>query len=109
MLWTSFIAPSAVCSKEMPSRALDEARLRPRIWPRNFSEIASPAASSAARLMRRPELKRSRVRARTLPVVLRLRAEFNATTLLLMRKIDIYKILLDFVSYVRNAQLGGAR
>ena len=51
----SFSAPSAVCTSEMPSCALRLAWAVPRIWARMPSEIARPAASSAARLMRRPE------------------------------------------------------
>ena len=50
----SFSAPSAVWTSEMPSWALRLACAVPRIWARMPSEIARPAASSAARLMRRP-------------------------------------------------------
>ncbi|MOA27648.1 hypothetical protein D3C78_1485350 [compost metagenome] len=39
---------------EMPSWAFFSAWARPRIWPRRFSEMLRPAASSAARLTRRP-------------------------------------------------------
>ena len=55
ILWsiecTSFKAPSAVCTKEIPSWALSDALLRPLIWFLIFSEIERPAASSAARLI----------------------------------------------------------
>ena len=51
----SFSAPSAVWTSEMPSCALRLAWAVPRIWARMPSEIARPAASSAARLMRRPD------------------------------------------------------
>src|SRR5882757_5620780 len=51
-------APSAVCAKEIPSFALRDACVRPRIWVVNRSEIARPAASSFALLMRRPEDRR---------------------------------------------------
>ena len=47
----SFKAPSAVWISEIPSWALVEAWLRPLICPLIFSEIESPAASSAARLI----------------------------------------------------------
>ena len=50
--WTSFSEPSAVWTSETPSCALRWAWARPRIWPRSFSLMARPAASSAARLMR---------------------------------------------------------
>ena len=49
--WTSVSAPSAVCTQEIPSCALEEAWSRPRICFLIFSEIESPAASSAARLI----------------------------------------------------------
>ncbi len=50
--WTSFSEPSAVCTIETASCRLRWAWPRPRIWPRIFSEMARPAASSAARLIR---------------------------------------------------------
>ena len=49
--WDSFNAPSAVWIKEIPSCALSDALFKPRIWLLIFSEIESPAASSAARLI----------------------------------------------------------
>ena len=55
MLWTSVRAPSAVCTTEMPSWALRAATLSPPTCERRPSEIARPAASSAARLIRKPE------------------------------------------------------
>ena len=51
MSWTSVRAPSAVCTREMPSLALSWALSRPVIWARIFSEMARPAASSPARLI----------------------------------------------------------
>ena len=50
--WTSSSEPSAVCTIEMPSWALRFAWSTPLICARMRSEIARPAASSAARLMR---------------------------------------------------------
>ena len=50
--WTSFSAPSAVWTSETPSWALRTAWLVPRISARRPSDFTSPAASSAARLMR---------------------------------------------------------
>ena len=61
MVCVSFSAPSAVWMRLMPSWALLVAWFRPRIWARSFSEMARPAASSAARLIRRPEDRRSRL------------------------------------------------
>ncbi len=52
--WVSVSAPSAVWTTEMPSWALREACLRPPTCERRPSEMARPAASSAARLMRNP-------------------------------------------------------
>ena len=52
-------SPSAVCASEMPSLALRWAWLVPRICEVNRSEIARPAASSLALLMRRPDDSRA--------------------------------------------------
>ena len=52
---TSFSAPSADWTSDTPSSELRLAWATPRIWARIFSEMARPAASSAARLMRRPD------------------------------------------------------
>src|SRR6185437_16309941 len=53
-------APSAVCDIEMPSLALRAAWFRPLIWEVMRWEIAKPAASSLALLMRMPEDRRCR-------------------------------------------------
>ena len=58
MLVDSCMAPSAVWARLMPSLALRAAWLRPRICEVIRSEMARPAASSLAELMRRPELSR---------------------------------------------------
>ena len=70
---TSFSEPSAVCTIEMPTWALRDACCRPRICDRMPSLIDSPAASSAARLMRRPLESRSSALPIFMPVTLRLR------------------------------------
>ena len=57
----------------MPSLALRTATSRPRIWVLKRSEMARPAASSFALLMRRPDDRRWMVVAREAPLVLRLR------------------------------------
>src|SRR3954468_6048585 len=49
---TVWRAPSAVWTSETPSWMLRWFWARPRIWARIFSEMARPAASSAARLIR---------------------------------------------------------
>src|SRR3990167_2313729 len=54
----AFSAPSAVCAREIPSFALRTAWFSPRIWLVKRSEIAKPAASSLALLMRRPDERR---------------------------------------------------
>ncbi|OIQ88334.1 hypothetical protein GALL_297710 [mine drainage metagenome] len=58
LLSTVLSAPSAVCDSEIASLALRTAWSRPLIWAVIRSEIAMPAASSAALLMRRPEERR---------------------------------------------------
>ncbi|CAB4603678.1 unannotated protein [freshwater metagenome] len=60
MVWTSLSAPSAVWRTEMPSWALRLAWRRPLVWARRFWLMTRPAASSAARLMRKPEESFSR-------------------------------------------------
>ena len=57
----SFSAPSAVWMRLMAFWAFSLALLRPLTWPRSFSLMARPAASSAARLMRKPEDSFSRL------------------------------------------------
>jgi len=84
LLPISTIAPSAVWASEMPSFALRTATSRPRIWVLKRSEIARPAASSLALLMRRPEDRRWMVVARLEPLVDRLRCAFSDITLVLM-------------------------
>src|SRR2546423_8033728 len=69
----SFRAPSAVCSMLMPSCAFCMATLKPPTWERSFSLIDRPAASSAARLMRKPEESFSRLLDMVLLVLLRWR------------------------------------
>ncbi len=73
LLPISVSAPSAVCASEMPSLALRAAWFMPRIWVLKRSEIARPAASSLALLMRRPEDRRWMLVARLVPLVFRLR------------------------------------
>lgn len=53
--WISFKAPSADWTMEIPSWAFADACVRPRICRRIFSEMARPAASSAALLIRQPD------------------------------------------------------
>ena len=59
MLVASCIAPSAVCVSEIASFALRTAWFRPRICEDIRLEIAIPAASSLALLMRMPLESRS--------------------------------------------------
>ena len=84
LLPISPIAPSAVCDSEMPSLALRAAWSMPRIWVVKRSEMARPAASSLALLMRRPEDRRCRLVASSAPDADRLRCALSDITLVLM-------------------------
>ncbi len=84
LLPTSASAPSAVCASEMPSLALRAAWLTPRIWLVKRSEMARPAASSLALLIRRPELRRCSEVASDEPEVDRLRWAFSEAVLVLI-------------------------
>src|SRR3954453_22473642 len=70
----------------MPSWALRLAWAVPRIWARMPSEIARPAASSAARLMRRPDDSFSIDFDRPVAVAERLRCALNASTFVFTRR-----------------------
>ena len=61
MFWISLRAPSAVCTTEMPSWALRVACRSPETWARRPWLMTSPAASSAARLIRKPDDSFSRL------------------------------------------------
>src|SRR3954471_1551979 len=76
-------APSAVCTTLVPSWVLRTAWVRPPICERRPSEMARPAASSAAELMRQPEDSRSSDLFSEFWVVLRLRYAFSAAMLVL--------------------------
>ena len=73
MEWTSVSAPSAVWTIETPSWAFRWAWLRPVTWAFSFSLMARPAASSAARLIRRPLDSFSTLLANVAAVALRFR------------------------------------
>jgi len=68
----------------MPSLALRTAWFRPRIWLVNRSEMARPAASSLALLMRRPEDRRWIDVLSDVWLVPRLRCAVSDATLVLM-------------------------
>src|SRR5215213_9713355 len=70
----------------MPSWVLRTATFRPPICERRPSEMASPAASSAARLMRKPEDSFSRDLLIWPSVTDRLRYALSAAMLLLTRR-----------------------
>src|SRR5690606_23244650 len=84
LLVTSCRAPSVVCASEMPSFALRTAWFRPLICVVMRLEIARPAASSFALLMRRPEDRRCSEVASALLEVVRLRWAFSDITFVLM-------------------------
>ncbi len=86
MLCVSVSAPSAVCTTEMPSWVLRTATFRPPICERRPSEMASPAASSAARLIRKPEESFSSDLLIWPSVTDRLRYALSAAMLLLTRR-----------------------
>jgi hypothetical protein len=69
----------------MPSWALRIAWFRPLDWARIFSLIVRPAASSPARLMRRPLDRRSMLFERVVLTVFRLRCASRALTFVLIR------------------------
>jgi len=89
---TAFRAPSAVWSMDTASWTLRPAWLGPRTWPRSFSLIARPAASSAARLMRRPLERRSTLFANAPAVMPSCRCAFIASMFVLIR------VLIDLAS-----------
>ncbi len=84
LLFSSASAPSAVWASEMPSLALRIAWFRPRICVVKRSEIARPAASSLALLMRRPEDSRCSAVARLDCELDRLRCAFSDRMLVLI-------------------------
>ncbi len=81
---TEASAPSAVCASEMPSLALRAAWLMPRICAVKRSEIARPAASSFALLMRRPDDRRAIAVDRSFCVRLWLRCASSEARLVLI-------------------------
>src|SRR3954451_23519872 len=83
-------APSAVCTTLVPSWVLRTAWVRPPICERRPSEMARPAASSAALLMRKPEDSRSSDLFIEFWVVLRLRYAFSAATLVLTLRPTVF-------------------
>src|SRR5437764_3604343 len=84
MAVVSSSAPSPVCSMLMPSWAFWLACWKPPIWARSFSLMERPAASSAARLMRKPEDSFSRLDDIAFCVSLRCRYAFIAPMLVLI-------------------------
>jgi hypothetical protein len=84
LLPTSARAPSAVCASEMPSLALRAAWFRPRIWAVIRWEIARPAESSRALLMRMPDERRCRAMESAFCETLRERCELSEAMLVLM-------------------------
>src|SRR5471032_2142726 len=77
-------APSAVCASETPSFALRVAWVMPRICEVMRSEIARPAASSLALLIRRPEDRRCSEVFRDVCELDRLRCAFREAMLVLI-------------------------
>src|SRR5882757_7746740 len=84
----------------MPSIALRCACAVPLIWLRIFSEIARPAASSAALLMRRPDESFCMLFESDICVASRLRCALKASTLVLTRR-DMVGLLGRFAGDIR--------
>ena len=90
-------APSAVCDSEIASLALREAWLKPRICVVKRSEIAKPAASSLALLMRSPDDKRCREVARSDCDIVKLRWAFNDAILVLITEAIVNFLYLYYL------------
>ena len=103
MLCVSVSAPSAVCTTEMPSWVLRTATFRPPIWDRRPSEMARPAASSAARLMRKPEESFSSDLLIWPSVTDRLRYELSAAMLVLTRRPMVFLLGRTIPTCIRAA------
>src|SRR5436305_9749898 len=89
MAVVSLSAPSPVCSMLMPSWAFCDDCWKPPICERSFSLMERPAASSAARLIRKPEESFSRLDDIAFCVSLRCRYAFMAPTLVLFCRLII--------------------
>src|SRR5206468_6156921 len=105
----SFRAPSAVCTTLMPSWALRAATCRPPIWDCRPWLIDRPAASSAARLIRRPEESFSRELRICLSVEDRLRYAFIAAMLELIRRLIFFLLELSPCQAIRGPARGSHR
>ncbi len=86
MFVVSCSAPSAVWASDTPSLVLRTAWFRPRTCAVNRLVIASPAASSRALLMRRPEDSRWNDRPKASVEPCRFRCVFSAATFVLMKR-----------------------
>ena len=82
-------APSAICVKLMPSEEFRTDWLMLRICARKDSDSPRPAASSAARVIRRPDERRSTERPNWLVLIDKFRwAEIDAGLLLIINAMD---------------------
>src|SRR5919112_1539080 len=102
----SVSAPSDVCTTEMPSCVFRTATLRPPICDRRPSEIARPAASSAARLMRKPEESFSSDLLIWPSVTDRLRYALSAAMLLLTRRPTMFLLGQGFLHPAASVRPG---
>jgi hypothetical protein len=55
MRWIVEADPSAICSIALPCSAFADATISERLWVRSLLAMDKPAASSAAREIRRPD------------------------------------------------------
>src|SRR4051794_6235563 len=95
MLATSFSAPSAVWTTEMPSCALLTAWPMPPICALMFWLITRPDASSAAELIREPDESFCKLLETAESVADRLRYASNAVTLVLTRRLMRTELLVS--------------
>src|ERR1051325_1686320 len=104
LLVTSSSADSVVCAIEMPSLALRTAWFRPLIWVVKRVEMARPAASSLALLMRMPDERRSMAVLSLLCVLARLFWAFSE--LMLVVTLRLMVLALQWIRNRRGRRFG---
>jgi hypothetical protein len=86
--------PSATCSRALPSTAFLDATVKDLTFTRSLLAMARPAASSAARLMRKPLDSFSMLLFRLFSVPSNCRCALIAATLVLMRSAIVESSLI---------------
>ena len=87
IFWIVLVAPSAICSTELACSAFFDACDRARVSARSLFAMPRPAASSAARLIRKPDDSFCIELATALFVSPRFRYAFRAEMLVLKRMV----------------------